>query len=1065
MATAWPLLSQAAPPFDFGRSRRSMSPVSTSGHAEVPLSSVACSPRSSRPAFAPARLFPSSCSSSSSAFSPVAPAAQAPTPLRLRGLNTCEGVDPCSRRRRLFFSTARPPTFSSVRSHPESACEAAGEATANARAGAANSREKSDVSAEIQRFVESEEERETEEATRTPELWAPKVREMQSFPWSPVAQRLECTQTPLKLENARTKGTVLLPRFASPPLSCFPLSSAKPLVSAFKAASPPTLEEKETSATNSLVLAVFTVDHAPSSRSALPRHISSSSSSSHSVFEYPLQDFPPPSSHASSSSHSHSFSPSSSSSSPGDRTETLLTPTAAACLPSQPESLFLPSSTFEEPSAGEEATPLVTSREDEEGSREETFITSSVFFKEQRFFSSISWAMFFLGVGVFLPWNCLVMEMATFDVAYFPTFPWTEAATQVRTACFFSGQLLLLWLGPRLQLIQRTVSTLIFSSVTTIALAMVAAWVPENPAFHVCCVLSGIIGVQGSLLHASVYVLHAVIHHELAVDWSIGGGLAGPLTALLAFPLYFLLPASKEGQRIGTVCLFGFSAIWSLLAAGALCLGARHPSASAALLRQEASVRQKQREAGLSRSFSWARASSGIARLSRSLSWFGGQRETSGEPEQRVRSADEHPARRGDTATPHENKACERERCDVEPNPDEKWKGREEKELTVGEVAAEVEKAAMLGEETPYILGRGTRAFAATPEKRVGEADPLLSFGRAPAFVGDDLATHEACREELAASQKALLSASWRRRDVFWAIRANLVTCFLLFLSTYLVYPVTTEHMLPSSSVDFVLFQMILVACFQAGNVLGRFCVFWGCRASFAWLLPLVLLRLLIIPLFFFLDGSLGRPAWAPASLASPPTVSEADIPSSPAAHAIIIPPESASLSSLSSSSGSSSAFFLAPSTSETAAATRAFSHFFSANEGVTADACLFLLMVFFATLHGWLSVLGAFYATQVPRSTPQKETAAYLMCVAESCGVAVGVALSVLWASLAGEHPLSPHKAAHAPPHSPLGEGLASATAETLGASRVPDATAVAAPGAGADTRSIGLQRVPKLG
>ncbi|EPR58308.1 putative transmembrane protein [Toxoplasma gondii TgCatPRC2] len=1062
MATAWPLLSQAAPPFDFGRTRRSMSPVSASGHAEVPLSSVACPPRSSHPSFAPARLFPSSCSSSS-AFSPVAPAVCSPAsaPRQLRGLNTCERVDMCSQSRR-FFSTGRPPPFSSLASHPESACEAAGQATATSRAGAANSREKSDVSAEIQRFVESEEERESEEAAPVPELWAPKNREMQSFPWSPVAQHLECTQTSLKLENARKKGTVLLPRFASPPLSCFPLSSAKPIVSAFKAASPPTLEEKESSPANSLVLAVFTVDHSPSSRSALPLHISGSSSSPHSA-EYALQDFPPsPSSNASSSCQAHSSSPSSSSSSSGDQTGSRSTRTAPACLPSQPEALLLSSSTFEEPSAGEEATPLVTSREDEDGSREETFITSSVFFKEQRFFSSISWAMFFLGVGVFLPWNCLVMEMATFDVAYFPTFPWTEAATQVRTACFFLGQLLLLWLGPRLQLIQRTVSTLIFSSVTTIALALVAAWVPENPAFHFCCVLSGIIGVQGSLLHASVYVLHAVIHHELAVDWSIGGGLAGPLTALLAFPLYFLLPASKEGQRIGTLCLFGFSAIWSLLAAGALCLGARHPSASAALLRQEASVRQKQREGGLSRSFSWAKASSGIARLSRSLSWFGGQRETSGEPEPRVRSADEHPAKGGDTATPHEARA--RERRDVEPSPDEMWKGQEEKELTVGEVAAEVEKAAMLGEETPYILGRGTRALAAAPEKRVGEADPLLSFARAPAFVGDDLTTHEACRKELAASQKALLSASWRRRDVFWAIRANLVTCFLLFLSTYLVYPVTTEHMLPSSSVDFVLFQMILVACFQAGNVLGRFCVFWGCRASFAWLLPLVLLRLLMIPLFFFLDGSLGRPVWTPAPLASPPTVSEADIPSSPAAHAIIIPPESASLSSLSSSAGPSSAF-LAPSTSETAAATRAFSHFFSANEGVTADASLFLLMVLFATLHGWLSVLGAFYATQVPRSTPQKETAAYLMCVAESCGIAVGVALSVLWASLAGEHPLSPHKAAHTPPHSPLGEGLASAVAETLGPSRVPEATAVAAPSAGADTRSIGLQRVPKLG
>lgn len=540
-----------------------------------------------------------------------------------------------------------------------------------------------------------------------------------------------------------------------------------------------------------------------------------------------------------------------------------------------------------------------------------------------------------------------------------------------------------------------------------------------------------------------------------------GGGLAGPLTALLAFPLYFLLPASKQGQRLGTLALFSFSALWSLLAAGAVCLGARHPLASAALLRQEAEVRRKQEE-GLSRSLSWSSASGHIARLSRSLSWFGSERENGRDGASEASSPGDRSAR------PVDGKG-HRAR--------ERWQETENKDLTVGEVAAEVEKAAIAGEETPYILGSG-RAQVPEPREKLGEDAPLLALGMPPS-VSEEENVRDSDEHRVAASQKALFGASWRRRDVFWAIRANLVTCFLLFLSTYLVYPVKTEHLLPSSSLDFVLFQMILVACFQAGNVLGRLCVFWGCRAGFAWLLPLVLLRLFLIPLFFFLDGSLVLPSsWFSSHLASPAAaaVAETDMPSQASAF-MIPPPESAAL-------GPSPGAFLSPATSEAAASGRHFSQLLSANQALLTDASLFLLMMLFATLHGWLSVLGAFYATQVPPSTPQKETAAYLMCVAESCGVAVGVALSVLWASLAGEHPLSPHKAsAHAVRGlsrlGSAGEGsLASlhgaAGAETLGATAAGwyaaggtgAATGAAALGPHVDTeRSIGLQRVPKLG
>ncbi|PFH32303.1 hypothetical protein BESB_016210 [Besnoitia besnoiti] len=955
-----------------------------------------------------------------------------------------------------------------------------------------------DFLAEIERFVATEEERddvefeEEADATRA-QANAFTLREMQTFAEAPAERPALLTEKARKPLNRRSirghkKGAVLLPRFSSPPLSCDALSSLKaPPASAFK--DPPCLaEEDDERAQDSRRLKVFTVCSSSSPRYSVSPYLLPHAPASFRAAEYPLQDFPPVPAvacalcaHAAASA-APAFSPSSSPSlSPaGPATEPLL------AQPARPV----------ERSEETESDACPRGDEDGEGAKKDTFITASVFFREQRFSSSISCAMFLLGVGVFLPWNCLVMEMATFDVAYFPTFPWTEAATQVRTACFFLGQLLLLWLGPRLQLIPRTVSTLIFSILTNVALALVAVCVPENPAFHICCVLSGIIGLQGSLLHASVYVLHAVIHHELAVDWSIGGGLAGPLTALLAFPLYFLLPASKQGQRIGTVLLFSFSALWSLLAAAALCLGARHPLASPALLKQEEEVRRSL--SGLE----WTRATS--SRLSRSLSWWASAGEAAkaeagrgNEPEAGGGEVRTLGGNRMLTATSRFLRTLSR------GGVRQKAKRRGKKDLTVGEVAAAVEKAAIAGEDTPHILGPVHAHHDARTKrwrmKEGAEEEPLLPLAEGPCSArgADDSPALHSC-------EKALASSAWQRRDVFRAIRPNLLTCFLLFLSTYLIYPVKTERLWPSSSLDFVLFQMILVACFQAGNVLGRFCVFWGCRARFSWLLPLVVLRLLLIPLFFVLDGTLVLPSsWFSLHLSSPssqsasaplsPSSAAASLAaasdlgslSTPASHAFVVPPPSSSAAPLSgppplSLSASLTSPPALPSTDAEASA-RSFSHFLSANEAWLADCSLFLLLMLFATMHGWLSVLGAFYATQVPCSTPQKETAAYLMCVAESCGVAVGVALSVMWASLTGHHPLSPHKAsavaAAAPSANPPGDEADSAfwsdldggalggprAASGARASRAPLAAGSA--GAARLDHSIGLQTVPKLG
>ncbi|PHJ21306.1 transmembrane protein [Cystoisospora suis] len=867
-----------------------------------------------------------------------------------------------------------------------------------------------------------------------------------------------------------------------------------------------------------------------------------------------------------------------------------------------------------------------------------------------------------------------------------------------RTACFFLGQLILLWIGPRLKLFPRTIGTLVFSSLTNLSLALIVVFLKnERIAFHICCVLSGLIGLQGSLLHASVYVLHAIIHHELAVDWSIGGGLAGPITAFLAFPLYFLLPGltPQWSSRVRTVILFGFASLWSILSVTALALAVKNPFVSRALSQQEQmkslfllnrkKMKTKQsdpssssssssspkrglllsllflhdrgkkkayleeqgrreREDGQhellheedeeeeeerrklrtdSRSSSLPNEDDDSDKSSRSsprsmmLRRLGSHREE-GEREGKQRRDDPYDSngyslltgwrfrtfrrlpsalfergksfvldifhdpesRRNEGGNDrggrrrslqddeeessssflHHNDLDVREERrrerPIEEDLGERRSGANQDERKQ-EGSLEEEENEGTDQRQPLLVlsheeeshdeergrepqdrrderkkkgieeGEEETSLMNSKEKKFTSPCPCESSGRTLAYITDRQKKTETTRSDLEKFRYeedhciTHHKRRWRRRDVMWNIRSNLLTCFLLFLSTYIVYPVKTERLMPSSNTqDFVLFQMILVACFQAGNVLGRFFVFWGCRAPFSCLLPLVSFRLLLIPFFFFLDGSLvlsptATPAWMkpddalwlsrdPANEAttsshtflhdqlssssssslhnaldreklpqrapedfSPPSSSSSRLygnhpllhphhrhsqhilaspltsPSSPpeaSLHDIQLQHRHNGTSPLSSPPPSDLYLFPDLFSQQPQDSSGFLALLFPFGDvtalelrGILSDLSLFLLMMVFSTLHGWLSVLGAYYATQVPSSSAQKETAAYLMCLAESCGVALGAGLSIIWASLTGCHPLSPH---HHHGYRPAGIGSASTPSPSLSSS-----------------------------
>ncbi|OEH78448.1 hypothetical protein cyc_00441 [Cyclospora cayetanensis] len=173
---------------------------------------------------------------------------------------------------------------------------------------------------------------------------------------------------------------------------------------------------------------------------------------------------------------------------------------------------------------------------------------------------------------------------------------------------------------------------------------------------------------------------------------------------------------------------------------------------------------------------------------------------------------------------------------------------------------------------------------------------------------------------------------------------SSLLCCFLLCLSTYVVYPIKVQRMTPCGSTNPALYQLLLVAAYHLGVIAGRCTYCCCCTLSFKLVPAVLLLRLMLLPLLYWFE-SLPRTAIVLLRIAS------------------------------------------------TA---------FSSNLKLSHQQCLFMLDLFrwlalflYAALHGHLSVVGAVRATLTPSTLPGREAAAFLMSLSETLGFAAGTALS----------------------------------------------------------------------
>ncbi|KAL8276007.1 hypothetical protein Esti_000123 [Eimeria stiedai] len=175
--------------------------------------------------------------------------------------------------------------------------------------------------------------------------------------------------------------------------------------------------------------------------------------------------------------------------------------------------------------------------------------------------------------------------------------------------------------------------------------------------------------------------------------------------------------------------------------------------------------------------------------------------------------------------------------------------------------------------------------------------------------------------------------------------RSCLLCCFFLSLTTFVLYPIKVQHMMPCSHGDPGLFQLLLVGAYHVGVVVGR-CVWTCCCSLSIRLVPAVLLlRLSLLPLLYWLE-SLPEAAWlqraAEAAAAAPGALHRE--------HVLLL-----------------------------------------------VDACRCFTLLVFSALHGHLSVVGAVHATRAPRTLPAREAAAFLMSLSDALGLAAGTGLSVL--------------------------------------------------------------------
>lgn len=490
----------------------------------------------------------------------------------------------------------------------------------------------------------------------------------------------------------------------------------------------------------------------------------------------------------------------------------------------------------------------------------------------------------------------------------------------MRTLSLLCGHLLLLFIPPSLSLSSISVFCCCAAAAAACGLAAVAPAAAttgtgssgviavEATAFHFCCVMCGVLGFAAAAASSATFGVY--VQQSLAYYWCLGKAVAGPLAAAAALLLHIFcggttvssfvqkVDASEEETLVAgaaaakkTRILLGICAGGLLATAAALAAALRTPTAAQVLFLLHSSASSAE---GLS-----------------------GPEET-------------HWKRR--TA----------QRC---PPPSDS----DEEAPLMRELRAESSCVnASVASDSLRHCG-SSRAFNGSSEE--GDNNLSESFWtwqqrarrptqEGPSWRGSSL--------RHSPRPKTPFAGHWRKYTlVFRLIWTGLVCCVCLNLTSYLFFPITLQRMRPcsdggpNSSAEF---QLLLVAGYLLGVLVGRCCWRFICNTPPLLLPGLVLVRLLLLPLLFYLES-------LPALLQQQPLLGPIlfDEASPAKVHLLL--------------------------------------------QGI--DALRWCVCFVFAAAHGYLSLVGLVAAADATRTAGEAAAAAALMTLAETLGTAAGAAVA----------------------------------------------------------------------
>ncbi|KAL8435266.1 hypothetical protein Efla_002521 [Eimeria flavescens] len=409
----------------------------------------------------------------------------------------------------------------------------------------------------------------------------------------------------------------------------------------------------------------------------------------------------------------------------------------------------------------------------------------------------------------------------------------------------------------------------------------------ERCVFNACCILVGALGLCCSAVHSGVYGLHAIIRPSLAAAWALGSALGGPLSVAVALLLFACCGGSNNSPSFSTRLLLGLCAAW-LVAAGSLLAAAIRLPATKRLLRLQM---QQSMQRGP---------------FSQQVAAFSSRSPTAA-------AATATGAGAGGEGDAQEEKDEEEVRGVLCAASDASSEGARREGPSL---AAE-------GEETQALLQgprRSSSYWFASPPLLLSK--PAAALGTQWHFYAEAVST----------------------------CRCSLLCCFFLSLTTFVLYPVKVQHMKPcNSNSSPAFFQLLLVASHHLGVVLGRCLSTCCCALSFRWIPAVLLLRLSLLPLLFWIESLPAAAGLLPAATAAAAAFHQQQRQQQQEALLLLL------------------------------------------------DGCRCLALLVFSALHGHLSVVGAVHATRLPDTLPGRQAAAYAMSLSDTLGVAAGTALSVL--------------------------------------------------------------------